>query len=72
MYRIKDDLDINTLIDGRTIFYLSKVLPFNRENLSKILKGQRVCTYERAEQIVKYCKPKDKVEKYFEYIGSEG
>lgn len=72
MYRIKDDLDVNTLIDGRTIFYLSNTLSINREILSKILKGQRECSYDRAKKIVDYCKPNDKVEKYFEYIESEG
>ena len=72
MYKIKEDIDINTLIVGRPIFYLSNVLSFNRENLSKILKGQRACTYDRAKQIVSYCHPDDEVEKYFEYIESEG
>jgi hypothetical protein len=72
MYRIKEDIDINTLIDGRTFFYLSNVLSFNRENLAKILKGQRTCTYDRAKQIVDYCRPNDTVEKYFKYIESEG
>ena len=65
MYRINPDLDINDLIDGRTILYLSKQLPFNRENLSKTLKGTISCTYDRAEQIVEYCKPDSKVEDYF-------
>lgn len=72
MYRLKEDMDVNTLIDGRTIFYLSNVISFNRENLAKILKGQRTCTYDRAKQIVDYCRPNDTVEKYFEYIESEG
>ena len=72
MYKIKEDIDINTLIDGRTFFYLSNVLSFNRENLAKILKGQRTCTYDRAKQIVDYCRPNDTVEKYFKYIESEG
>jgi hypothetical protein len=72
MYRIREDIDINTLIDGRTFFYLSNVLSFNRENLAKILKGQRTCTYDRAKQIVDYCRPNDTVEKYFKYIESEG
>lgn len=72
MYRIKEDIDINTLIDGRTFFYLSNVLSFNRENLAKILKGQRTCTYDRAKQIVDYCRPNDTVEKYFKYVESEG
>lgn len=72
MYRIREDIDINTLVDGRTTLYLSKTLPFNRENLAKILKGQRTCTYERAKQIVNYCKPDEEVEKYFEFIESEG
>lgn len=72
MYRIKSNIDVNTLIDGRTIFYLSKALPFNRENLAKILKGQKLCTFERAKQIVDYCRPNDEVEKYFEHIESEG
>lgn len=65
MYRINPDLDINDLIDGRTIIYLSKQLPFNREHLSKILKGTRECSYKRAKQIVDYCKPNDNVEDYF-------
>ena len=72
MYRFREDIDVNTLVDGRTTCYLSKVLKFNRENLAKILKGQRTCTYNRAKQIVSYCRPNDDVEKYFEYIESEG
>ena len=72
MYRIRDDLDVNALIDGRTIFYLANVLSINREVLSKVLKGYTPCTYDRAKKIVDYCRPNDKVEKYFEYIESEG
>lgn len=71
MYRIKEDININTLVDGRTVFYLANVLSINRDKLSKILKGYHTCTYERAKQIVDYCKPNDKVEKYFKYIESE-
>lgn len=65
MYRIRKDIDVNTLIDGRTILYLSKVLHYNRESLSRILRGKSACSYERARQIVSYCKPDYDVEDYF-------
>ena len=72
MYRIREDLDINDLIDGRTFLYLSQQLHFNRENLAKILKGMRSCTYDRAKDIVDYCKPNGEVEQYFVKIKKEG
>ncbi len=72
MYKIRNDIDINTLIDGRTMLYLSQVLHYNRENLARILKGKRSCTYERAEQIVKYCKPNNSVADYFIAIDRKG
>jgi hypothetical protein len=72
MYIFREELDINSLIDGRTMLYLSKALCFNRENLAKILKRQRTCTYKRAKQIVDYCKPDEDVEKYFMKIEREG
>lgn len=72
MYRIREDLDLNDLIDGRTFLYLSQQLHFNRENLAKILKGMRSCTYDRAKEIVAYCKPNDMVEQYFIKVEKEG
>lgn len=72
MYQVKKDMNINELIDGRTILYLSQQLHFNRENLAKILKGMRSCTYDRAEQIVEYCKPGATVETYFIKVEKEG
>lgn len=72
MYRIREDLDLNDLIDGRTFLYLSQQLHFNRENLAKILKGTRSCTYDRAKEIVDYCQPNSMVEKYFVKIKKEG
>lgn len=72
MYRIREDLDLNDLIDGRTFLYLSQQLHFNRENLAKILKGMRSCTYDRAKEIVDYCKPNNAVEQYFIKVEKEG
>ena len=72
MYIIRDDLDINKLIDGRTFLYLSQQLHFNRENLAKILKGTRSCSYDRAKDIVDYCKPNDSVDTYFIKVKKEG
>lgn len=72
MYQIRNDIDINALIDGRTMLYLSQVLHYNREKVSKILKGKCVCTYDRAKQIVDYCRPDSNVEDYFIRVESEG
>lgn len=72
MYQFKKELDVNELIDGRTFLYLSQQIGFNRENLAKILKGMRTCTYDRAKEIVDYCKPTEDVEKYFIKIKKEG
>lgn len=72
VYKIREDLDVNELIDGRTFLYLSQQLHFNRENLAKILKGTRSCTYNRAKEIVDYCKPMDTVDKYFIKVKKEG
>ena len=72
MYRIKSNIDINSLTDGRTILYLSKKISYNREDLSNILRGRQSCSYKRAEQIVKACQPKGKVSDYFVKTESEG
>jgi hypothetical protein len=72
VYKIREDIDINELIDGRTFLYLSQQIKFNRENLAKIIKGYRTCTYDRAKEIVDYCKPNDTVEKYFVKVEKEG
>lgn len=72
VYKIRENIDINDLIDGRTFLYLSQQLKFNRENLAKIIKGQRSCTYDRAKDIVNYCKPNDTVEQYFIKVEKEG
>ena len=72
MYRFKSELHYNDLVDGRTIQYLSEKVEYNRENLAKILKGEKTCSYDRAESIVKYCKPNKKVEDYFIKIKEEG
>lgn len=71
-YILREDLDVNELIDGRTYLYLSKKLHFNRENLAKILRCERGCTYARAKSIVDYCQPTDDVEKYFVKVEKEG
>lgn len=72
MYQFREDIDINSLIDGRTILYLAKSLHFNRDNLSKILKNGKPCSYSGAKMLVDYCKPNDTVEMYFTKIEKEG
>jgi len=72
MYKIKNDVDIKSLTDGRTILYISKKIPYNRENLSNILRGKRTCSYKRAKQIVDLCQPNKKVSDYFVKVESEG
>lgn len=72
MYTFKSDLDINSLVDGRTILYLSKKISFSREHLSKVLRGLESCNYKRANDIVKACQPDKKVEDYFIKVKKEG
>lgn len=72
MYKLKDDLDINSLVDGRTTLYLSKKIQYNREALAKVLKGEQHCSYKRAEEIVKACQPNKKVSDYFVKVEREG
>lgn len=72
MYQFRADVDINSLIDGRSILYLAEKLYFNRDNLSKILKRGKPCSYIRAKAIVDYCKPNDNIEMYFVKLEKEG
>lgn len=69
MYKLRSDIDINSLIDGRTILYLSKKIPYNRMSLANVLKGKQACSYERANNIVKTCRPDKKVTDYFIKVG---
>ena len=72
MYKFRSDLDINSLVDGRTILYLSKKISYSREFVSEILRGKKTCSYKRAEQIVKACQPDKKVSDYFVKVEREG
>ena len=72
MYIFRSDLDINSLVDGRTILYLSKKISYSREHLSNILRRKEVCSYERARDIVKACQPNKNVEDFFIKVKKEG
>lgn len=72
MYKFNQELDINDLLDGRKILYISKKISYNREFISKILRGKQTCSYERAEQLVKACQPNKKVSDYFIKVKKEG
>lgn len=67
-YKIINGIDVNDIIDGRSLIYLSKRINYNRENLSKILNGKRTCSFERAESIIKYCRPDKLVTDYFRQV----
>ena len=71
MYRYKDKLMPNDLLDGRAITYIEKDIPTSREHISLILRGKELCSYNKAKALVSRCKPGESIEKYFEKIESE-
>jgi len=67
MYRYKYPGDVNKLLDGRSIFFVSQELTFNREKLSNILRGFELCNEKQAKMLVNRCRPNSNIKEYFIY-----
>lgn len=66
MYCYKYPNNINILLDGRSILYISKELNMNREKLSLQLRGIELLTYEEVNILMKKVKPNCSFEDYFD------
>ncbi len=65
----KNELEINDLLDGRTISFVAEEVHISRGLLSKYLRRLKACTIGEARKIVTRCKSENvDIENYFDII----
>ena len=67
-YRVKKNLSIYDITDGRLINWVAKDMKTGRERLSKVLRGVEFCDRGYALRIIERCQPNKCVEDYFDEI----
>ena len=72
MCKYRSDLEIDDLLDGRSISFVAKEIGMGREKLSLILRCELDCSESDAFRIVNRCDKGALIEDYFVLVTKEG